>query len=285
MGAPSHGPTYLEFPHLGRVQVVDANDARFIYREIFEAREYLRHGLDLRPGDVVFDVGANIGLFSLFAYQECEGVLSLHAFEPVAPIYAALRANLERGTGGLESVRAHNCGLTSADGPSRALVTYYERQPGNSTTRPAEKEGQIQRRLTSIASRDRRQDALGRRRSRMLSDLRRRWVRWRIRRSYRSDQLWCRFVPLSKFLDESEVEQIDLLKIDVEGGEWEVLCGIRIDDWPRIRQVVMEAHDVDGRVNQIAGLLRERGFGEVVVEQPDFARAHRLDNFNIYARR
>ena len=44
-----------------------------IYREIWDDDVYRRHGVDLDgldEGAVIFDVGANIGLFSLFAHQQ-----------------------------------------------------------------------------------------------------------------------------------------------------------------------------------------------------------------------
>jgi hypothetical protein len=49
--------------------------------------------------------------------------------------------------------------------------------------------------------------------------------------------------PLSLLIDENGVKNIDLLKVDVEGGEAEVLRGIREDHWPIIRQAVVEVHD------------------------------------------
>jgi len=36
------------------------------YEDIFEKRVYVGNGVTLREGDIVFDVGANIGLFTLF---------------------------------------------------------------------------------------------------------------------------------------------------------------------------------------------------------------------------
>src|SRR5439155_465432 len=49
------------------------SETGFVFREIFEEHSYLRHGVTLKPGDCVFDVGANIGLFTLFASQFAEG--------------------------------------------------------------------------------------------------------------------------------------------------------------------------------------------------------------------
>ena len=41
-----------------------------IYKEVFEDEVYLKHGITLEDGAVVFDVGANIGLFTLFAQPQ-----------------------------------------------------------------------------------------------------------------------------------------------------------------------------------------------------------------------
>lgn len=41
----------------------------FLYEEVYCQQQYLQHGVGLKPGDTVVDVGANIGLFSLFAAE------------------------------------------------------------------------------------------------------------------------------------------------------------------------------------------------------------------------
>ena len=49
---------------------VNRYETDFVYREIFIERVYSKHGIEIQPGDCVFDVGANIGLFSLFARSQ-----------------------------------------------------------------------------------------------------------------------------------------------------------------------------------------------------------------------
>ncbi len=61
-----------------------------------EVQGYLSNGLQLKPGDTVFDVGAHIGLFTLAAYERCERNLRVYAFEPVQAIFEMLRVNVER---------------------------------------------------------------------------------------------------------------------------------------------------------------------------------------------
>jgi acyl carrier protein len=86
---------------------------------------------------------------------------------------------------------------------------------------------------------------------------------------------------------EQEVERIDLLKIDVERSEEEVLKGIEDEDWRKIDQIVLEAHDEDsagrrGRVREIVETLEKRGY-VVEMEEDEYLRGTGL--YNLYARR
>jgi hypothetical protein len=56
-----NGPSVF---HLGK------NDALIVYREIFDELVYARHGIEIAEGDVVFDIGANIGLFLVYLAQQ-----------------------------------------------------------------------------------------------------------------------------------------------------------------------------------------------------------------------
>ena len=71
-------------------------ETEYLYEEVFTQREYLQHGVVLRPGDTVFDVGANVGMFSVFAAEECGGDITVHAFEPIPQIHDVCRRNVAR---------------------------------------------------------------------------------------------------------------------------------------------------------------------------------------------
>ncbi len=78
----------------------------------------------------------------------------------------------------------------------------------------------------------------------------------------------CEVRTLSQMLAELSIGHVDLLKIDVEKSEWDVLAGIDASDWHKIGQIVLEAHDLDGRVARIQSMLEEHGFS-CVVRQPE----------------
>ena len=81
-------PNGAEIAHLNR------RETDYVYREIFEDQCYLRHGITLGEAATVIDIGANIGLFSLFVRSRCPSA-SVFAFEPSPAAFRALRANCE----------------------------------------------------------------------------------------------------------------------------------------------------------------------------------------------
>lgn len=213
---------------------------RFLYDEIVRRGVYLRHGIAVRQGDVVIDVGANIGLFALDVATRAPGARII-AFEPMPPVFAALAAN---AAAFFPTAELHDCALGAAPGPAR--FTYYPRCTGWSTAHP---------------------DPVGLRADiarllpvpRRLSDLLVGWLA--------KPQMVTRPVTtLSRALGGTALERIDLLKIDAERAELDILRGIEAADWRRLRQVVVETQSAQR--DAVAGLLRDHGFS-VVIAQDD----------------
>ena len=71
---------------------------------------------------------------------------------------------------------------------------------------------------------------------------------------------------------------IDLLKIDVEGSELLVLQGLDDLCWSRIRQLVAEVYDIDGRLRAFTDLLSARGFDLINTESSSVEVAGICDN-------
>jgi acyl carrier protein len=70
--------------------------------------------------------------------------------------------------------------------------------------------------------------------------------------------------------------------VDVEKSELDVLAGLCDDDWQKVRQLVVEVHDVDGRLERIASMLRARGY-EASAQQDAALEGTGL--YNLYAMR
>lgn len=97
-----------------------------------------------------------------------------------------------------------------------------------------------------------------------------------------SQQFTCQLKTLSEVIEENAVEQIDLLKIDVEKSELEVLRGIKEEHWQKIKQIVVEVHDRDGRLDRVIQLLEGHGYKLIVAQEPELSKT---GLYNIYARR
>jgi len=223
----------------------------YFYKDIFEKQVYLRHGVSLHEGECVFDVGANIGLFTLYAHRRVNH-LKIYAFEPAPPLFKILSSNTA-----LHKVNARlfNCGISSE--PKIASFTFYPQSSGMSSfyaDKQEEKEAlRAIMRNQLEAGMEGMEDVM-----RHAEDL--------LEERFKSEIFDCQLRPLSEIINEQGVERIDLLKIDVQKSELDVLAGIEGSDWSRIRQIVIEVHDLGGRLREITELLSQRGFN-VKVEQ------------------
>ncbi|MDY7012448.1 MAG: methyltransferase, partial [Cyanobacteriota bacterium] len=66
-------------------------------------------------------------------------------------------------------------------------------------------------------------------------------------------------------------------------SELDVLLGIEEQDWLKIKQVAIEVHDLDSRVEIIKNLLKKHGLSDIIVEQEPLFEGS--DLFNLYAMR
>lgn len=275
--AGSYGETFARIGtmHFSRRS---RHEARFIYREIFDDRTYLRHGLALSPGDTVIDAGANVGFFSVFAHAECAGDLTLVAFEPIPETFRNLEKNLKARTG--QKVRLHllNKGLTRIGGPKEAAFTYFPSLPGNSTQHFTEK-AKGHAHLRAVLSSPRRYFGAVRRHSGraaavtlplalLLYPIASLLGRAILGRAFSHPvQVNSELSTLSEAIASFGLEHIDLLKIDVEGAELDILDGLTARDWPRIRQVAMEVQDWDDRLTKVIARLEEAGFAMIHAQE------------------
>jgi FkbM family methyltransferase len=228
-------------------------EAEHIYEDIFDKKIYLRHGVTLRDGACVFDVGGNIGLFTLFVHRHCRDPRT-YTFEPAPPLFRILSENARRHYPG---ARLFNCGVAARRG--RATLTFYPYSSGMSSFHAnLDEEKDVLRVImvnqsrAGMAGMDRVMAAAD-----QLLDAR-----------FGCETFECDLVPLSAVIVDEQVEAIDLLKIDVQKSELEVLQGIEPRHWPRVRQVVMEVHELDGRLVEVGELLRRHGFNVVVEQDP-----------------
>ncbi len=220
---------------------------------------YLRHDIAINPDDCVVDVGANIGLFSLEAARRGADV---HAFEPMPATFAALQANAREFDD--SKIHAHNLALGAETGV--AQFAYFRWMSALSTRFPEWIGKNAASGAMAVLDDAQLAPRFGWFR-RAPHWLRNALVAGMVRVFMQPRPVSCRVETLSRAIHALGIGEIDLLKIDVEGAEWDVFRGISARDWPRIRQIVAEVHDEGGRLAQVENLLREQGF--IVVSEPE----------------
>jgi FkbM family methyltransferase len=247
-----------------------------------EVQSYFGNGVRLSAGDTMFDVGANIGLFSLAAYQHCGRDLRIFAFEPVAAIFELLQANCERNTS-QPHVNIFRCGLSHRAGT--VDFAYYPRAPVLSTAYPdREADLTVLKEIVVHSLIHLPEAPLTLRALRWVPrPMRGPLVDFVLRRALVPVTARCEMRTLSEVISEYGVDRIDLLKVDVEKAELDVLNGIDGKDWPKIRQVVVEVHDLDRRVETTRKLLIAAGLRSVSVEQPPTLKDTNI--FTVFATR
>jgi len=247
-------------------------EAMLLFQEIVRDRPYGKHGIALQPGAVVFDVGANIGMYAIHLAATVPRV-HVRCFEPIPFLFEALQRNLAAHAPG---ATARNVGLSSHAGTATFEVDWYStltasaspgvfRQAADPCTPLAawaaaglaDLERVNPRRLVQVLRAGLAAPAT---RALTLAAMAPIAVFYALRRRCFLRHCTCEVDTLSAAMTGVREAHIDLVKIDVEGAEEQVLDGIGDHDWPRIRQLVIEVHDIEGRRDRLARRLELRGY-------------------------
>jgi nonribosomal peptide synthetase DhbF len=201
------------------------DEAGLIYNEIFIKQEYFLYGLSVEGASCIFDIGANIGLFTLAAKQKAPEA-RVYAFEPIQDTFQVLEKNVHLHK--CSNTYVFNLAIGSEDYGER-IFTFYPHAPGNSTAAPEIKQ----------AARPALDQIFGKEQTDFILVAEKRTARIR---------------TLSSVITEQGITNIDYLKIDVEGDELSVLEGIEEQHWPLIAQLAIETHTQPLR-DQVAEIL------------------------------
>ena len=121
------------------------DESDFIFDEIFIKKVYDRHGIVVSEGSTIIDVGANIGLFSLFCLQYSKSI-NILCIEPLPPNFKVLKRNLADYT----KKKNEGCNITfeecavgsSTEHASSSDFYFFSGNPGESTRYPIEQSNQ-----------------------------------------------------------------------------------------------------------------------------------------------
>jgi FkbM family methyltransferase len=263
-------------PNGMKIFAINPEEALVLYEQV---QEYFKNGIELHPGDTVFDIGANIGLFSLSVYELCNQNVNIFAFEPIPAVFDVLQANSQCFNS--EKIKVFPYGISNESKTTQ--FDYYPNATALSNAFPEEAK-QLQNQLKSAILNNINQAPPRIRRLRWLPPfLRSIILRNEEKKAFKIEQVICQLRTLSDVWREHDIQKIDLLKVDVEKSELDVFLGIEEQDWQKIKQVVVEVHDADGRVEKITSLLENHGFNKVILEQEPMLKGS--DIFSLYALR
>ena len=244
-----------------------------------QIQEYFKNGIEVHEGDTVFDVGANIGLFTLKVNELCNQNVNVYAFEPIPDTFEVLQRNAQRWNP--ERLKVFPCGLS--DKSQTVTFSYYPNSPALSNAYPDDsKELTDQLKATILRNLEFAPQFV--RRLRFLPPFLRSFVFDKLgKRSFQTQQVICQMITVSDIIHEYNIQRIDLLKVDVEKSELNVLLGIEKQHWSKIKQLCIEIHDLENRVEKIIALLKVHGLSKITVEQEPIFKGSNI--FSLYALR
>jgi FkbM family methyltransferase len=214
--------------------------AKYLRWETFKQGQYQKPGFELRAGDTVVDIGANIGMFALWAEPQIPRG-RLICVEPNPRVLECLRLNISRNN--LRDVAVVPVAVGASDGTMELVCHPGWEALAYSTAVDApwffnkSRTGRVVR-----------------------------WLMQRLRRQSHQTAAEKPFavpqMPLSRIMDEHAVGTINFLKVDCEGSEYEILRSLDPAYWARIERIVIEYHEFGrGRSHrELVDMLRDNGF-------------------------
>ena len=175
----------------------------YIIKEIFGSKEY---GEEV--SGVVFDIGANIGVFSVYASAQAERVF---AFEPEQSNFKQLLKNIELND--LKNIKTYKLAIGGHTGHINLSKGKFNKGASSTTYRVSDTTESVE---------------------------------------------ICTFAEAVR---KTDVKTIDFLKIDIEGGEYELLENIPKIMFENIEYIILEYHHVKGRSHKdLVRLLEGVGY-------------------------
>lgn len=212
------------------LSVIDPHerDTKYIYDEVFVDQIYYHPEMRMPRHPVVMDVGANIGLYAVWAHHRYQP-RAIYCYEASPQTYAFLADNTSRLVDhAITKVHAVNRAVASKGGETLVL----HQSPlvsGIGTLLGADRVGWV----------------------RELADMQE-LIRHEVTTT-----------TLSAEIDAHGIERVDLLKVDVEGFLLEVLGGISDADFGRIGNIVAELDyvaETGADAKTVGSLLTGKGF-------------------------
>lgn len=267
----------LTLPNGDNISYIDKLTALDVYDEIYVNNEYFQYDLKVKDNDTIFDIGANIGLFSRYVTTQAKN-LQIFTFEPVPIIFSVLEENLKNLSA---NIKSYNIGL--ADKEEIKEIYYYPKVSADSAIVEFDWDLKVNQYLTNY---DETVVKWFSGAKLVPKFMRKKVIERGLKSLYKAELVQCKLRTISDIIQENDVKTIDLMKVDAENYELQVLLGIKDPDWEKIKQISMEVHEhIKGGHNllsKLTKLLEEKGFR---VKQDLDGRFSLMGVYMLYAKR
>lgn len=223
--------------YLSSLELNDLNsyETEFVQQEIFKNKTYLKHGLEINNQSVIVDIGANIGLFTLFAKSIAPNC-QIYAFEPSKEVFKLLEKNANQFSSG---IKLFNQGVSNSTGEK--TFTYY---PGYSVISGFHTDLHVDKAVILAGEKFKSNPAS----NEVIAS------RFSQQMSYS-----CPVVSLNDIIQRENLKRIDFLKIDAEKSELLIVEALTSEDWIKIQQIVVEVHGTENYL-KLSSILKNEGF-------------------------
>ena len=234
---------------------------------------YLNLGVNIKNGDTIIDVGANIGVLGVRLSKKFNDI-KIHCFEPIPEIYSTLKQNAKLSLN--KQFYTYRMGISNS---SKTLnFTYYPNSPALSTSNPEVWDNDQKNFMAAVSgsiSHIPKQFWWAKLIPNFITPLIAKYLK------ANKKQITSKVISLSEFIINQNIKIINLLKIDCEGEEVNVLRGIESKHWPLIKSVVMEVNDIENNIEISKKILSSNGFTDIKLEKEKGFENTKLTN--IYA--
>lgn len=215
------------------LQIEAAVGLRFLVREIFFAKTYNPPPLSIGPNDIVIDIGANCGVFTLFAASSTKN--KVYAFEPAPGNFPILQRNI--AVNGLSHVIAQRCAVSDKEGMTNLFLNPQDGQQNLLSEQIIPEKIEQYKLRPDLA--------------------------YLLPRPGQSEtHIQVPTTTLQAIIDDHQLARIDFLKLDCEGAEGAILASTPPSYLKKVRKLAMEFHDHLSPLshNDLQALLKASGF-------------------------
>lgn len=223
------------------IKVCNIIDYLYVYNEIFINKSY--DLLPIKDNMIICDVGANIGLYNLYMNSKAKN-LKIFSFEPVPQIYKNLKHNISTSINNNNNNILINKGLGEVE--KNINMNYVKNVSAMSSINNYDK--------TKLDAHDNIYENQGG----IFSKIIKKYIEKQLNNP---EIVNISITTLSNIIKQYNIKKIDILKIDVEGYEYNVLKGINKNDFNIINNIIVEIENFrNNNKKNIINILKNNNY-------------------------